>query len=165
MSIFHFDLNLLWYPPNLHLFFPFCLIFLVSTRYINKDLNDFFFNESFPTIHFSTLIMHLWVIHLSQIKLIWADWMLEKSSGAYDFPLSTSPFSTSKEWFFTLRYKGYEEKTHIRVGIFLKPEGWGGGGAGRLDPRFAGMGSNWNDDYRVQWLTRKGKQAKFRLLK
>ena len=53
MSIFHFDLNLLWYPPNLHLFFPFCLIFLVSTRYINKDLNDFFFNESFPTIHFS----------------------------------------------------------------------------------------------------------------
>ena len=53
--------------------------------------------------------------------------MLEKSSGAYDFPLSTSPFSTSKEWFFTLRYKGYEEKTHIRVGIFLKPGGGRGG--------------------------------------
>ncbi len=43
---------------------------------------------------------------------------------------------------------GFQKKLMLEWDIFKSQKG--GGGMGRLDPRIAGMGSNWNDDYQVQ---------------
>ena len=85
----------------------------ITNRYINKDLNYFFFHSMkvFQRYNSPTLIMHLWVMHFSQIKLIWADWMLEKSiQGRMIFRYQPHPSLPQKSGFF--------KKTHVRVGHF-----------------------------------------------
>ena len=93
----------------------------VTNRYINKDLNYFFFHSMkvFQRYNSPTLMMHLWVMHFSQIKLIWADWMLEKSiQGRMIFRYQPHPSLPQKS--------GLSKKLMLEWDIFKSQKGEGG---------------------------------------